>query len=165
MLGSVLIEVVQNFQVAGAVRAITADSKSVNTAMFRNLERERHLSEFKEEDSHICCVGHVINLAVQPLLKTLQTAAIQNEAQLANEEEDIRGNEGIQLSHASYKACKIIAKVCSSNRLWESLQAQAQTAQIPTKRPILDMPIRWISTYAMLERLLELRSAIDAVCR
>jgi len=140
VLGSVLIEVVQKFHVAGAVCSITADSASVNSAMFRNLEREEHLSGFKQEDSHIRCMGHVINLAVQSLLKTLQTTAIQNEAKLADEEEDTRGNEGTQLSHASYKARKIIAKVRSSNRLWESLQDQAQAARIPTKRPILDMP-------------------------
>ena len=101
---------------------------------------------------------------MQSLLKTLQTTAVQDEAPLADEE-DARGNEGTQLSHASYKARKIIAKVRSSNRLWESLQAQAQAARIPTKRPILDMSIRWNSTHAMLERLLELRPAIHAVCR
>ena len=164
-LGSILIEDVQKFQVVDAIRAITADSASVNTTMFCNLEREGHLSGFKQEDSHICYMGHVINLAIQSLLKTLQTIAIQNEAQLADEEEDTRENEGTQLSHTSYKTCKIIAKVRSSNQLWESLPAQAQAARIPIKQPILDMPIRWNSTYTILEPLLALHPAIYAVCR
>jgi len=140
-LDRVLLTIVQKFHVAGSIRAITADSASVNTAMFRNLEAVGHLSGFKQNDAHVRCMGHVINLAVQTLLKSLHTIPILDEGQLADEEGNV-GNQGTQLAQASYKARKIIAKIRSSYRLWESLQAQAQAARIPPKRPILDMPIR-----------------------
>lgn len=65
-------------------------------------------------------------------------------------DEEVDEAEGTRLS---YKARKIIAKIRSSNRLWESLQAQPLAARIPLKRPILDMPVRWNSTHAMLVRL------------
>lgn len=72
-LGRVLITVLEKFHVAGAIRAITANSASVNTAMFRNLKGEGHLSGFKQVDSHVRCMGHGINLTVQTLLKAFHT--------------------------------------------------------------------------------------------
>lgn len=111
---------------------------------------------------------------MKTLLKTLQTTPVHNEANLADDEEDFENQlegtqenqlKGTQLAQASYKARKIIAKIQSSHRLWESLKAQAQAARIPPKRPILDMPVHWNSTHAMLERILELRPTIDAVCK
>ena len=163
-LGKVTLSILNQFNIAGAIRAITADSASVNTAMFRNLEKEGLMSGFTQKDCHIRCMGHVINLAVQILLKVLKTTAADNEAKLADEDEE-GSSKDTQLSQASFKARKIIAKVRASTHLWEALQAQALAARIPSRRPIIDMPVRWNSTYSMLERLLELRPAIDAVCR
>ena len=164
-LGEVIINVLNKFHIAGAIRCITADSAAVNIAMFKNLENGGLMSDFTVQDCHVRCMGHVINLAVQTLLHALRATAIENEARLVDEEGEEVDSEGAQLYRASYKARKIIAKVRASNRLWESLQAQSLAARIPPKRPILDMPIRWNSTHSMLVRLLELRPAIDAICR
>lgn len=166
-LGEVIIALMNKFHIASSIRCITANSDSVNIAMFKYLEDGGLLSEFTAQDCHVRCMGHVINLAVQTLLNVLRATAIANEAQLVDEEATIDNNDSqdIQLQSASYKARKIIAKVRASNRLWEALQAQSLAARIPLKRPILDMPIRWNSTHAMLVRQLELRPAIDAVCR
>ena len=163
-LGEVTINILNRFHIAGSLRAITADSASVNTAMFRNFEKEAMLSGFTQEDCHVRCMGHVINLAVQTLLKALRVTALDNEAHLVDED-DTNLTDRSQIYAASYKSRKIIAKIRSSHRLWESLEAQSQAARISPKRPILDMPVRWNSTHAMLERILELRPAIDAVCR
>ena len=165
-LGQVTLNVLNRFNIAGAIRAITANSAAVNTAMFRNLEQGGLMFEFTQEDCHVRCMGHVINLAVQTLLKMLKTTATDNEAKLADEDEgDSLNKKETHLCQASFKARKIIAKIRASTRLWEALQAQSLAARISAKRPILDMPIQWNSTYSMLEQLLELRPAIDAVCR
>ena len=166
-LGEVIITLMNKFHIASSIHCITADSASVNLAMFKSLEKGGLLSEFTAQDCHVRCMGHVVNLAVQTLLNVLRATAHTNEAQLVDEdraEVDIESDD-IQFYNASYKARKIIAKVRASNRLWESLQAQSLAARIPLKRLILDMPVRWNSTHAMLVRLLELRPAIDAICR
>ena len=152
------------YKICGSIRAITADSASVNDAMFRLLENQ--LPNFTCHDSHIRCMGHVINLAVQAMLKELKASAISDEANIADDIDDAPDDlDTGTISVALYKARKIIAKIRSSNILWESLQAQAQVVHITAKRPILDMRVRWNSTYSMLERLLELQPAITAVCR
>lgn len=68
VLSQVIIEVFNKFHIAGAIRCITADSASANTAMFRNLEQGGLLPEFTLQDCHVRCMGHVINLAVQTYL-------------------------------------------------------------------------------------------------
>ena len=122
-LCEVVVDVLKKYNITGAIRAITADSASVNTAMFRNFKLEYGglLHEFTTEDCHIRCMGHVINLAVQTLLKTLRATAIDNEAKLVDEEDGDNLSTGTTLSQASFKARKIIAKIRSSNHLWESL--------------------------------------------
>ena len=164
-MGKVTVEVLKKFGVENFVRAITADSASVNTAMFRILEREGYMDGFNTEDCHVRCMGHIINLAVQALLKELQVTAGIGELDEDDEVDDDEVLQATKLTQASYKVRQIIKKIRSSNQLWESFQAQAKVAKISPKRPILDMPVRWNSTYSMLERCLELRTAIDAVCR
>ena len=94
VLGLVTLNVLSRFNIAGSIRAITVDSASVNTAMMRRLEHDGLLAGFNQEDCHIRCMGHVINLAVQTLLHGLHVTAIKNEAQLVDEDED-QSNQGI----------------------------------------------------------------------
>ena len=94
-LGGVVITVLNKFNISGAIRAITADSASVNTAMFRNLEKGGFLSGFRQQDCHVRCMGHVINLAVQVLLKGLRTTAIKDEAKLVDEDIEDSSSEGM----------------------------------------------------------------------
>lgn len=142
--------------------------------MFWLLERKGHLSGFTVKNCHVRCMGHIINLAVQVLLKTLRVTVHANVTQLADKSED--DNEALEeaeerivdstkVSKASLKGRRIIAKIRYSNQLWEALQAQSLAAKISPKRPILDMPIHWNSMHAMLERLIELQVLIDAICR
>lgn len=90
-LGKVTVDILKRFQIQDSICAITTDSASVNTAMFRYLERERLLGNFSQQDSHVRCMGHVINLAVQSLLKSLKITALTQEAL----GEDLENNRAI----------------------------------------------------------------------
>ena len=93
-LGRVVVDILDKFQILGAIRAITADSASVNTAMFKNLEHGALLLGFQQQDCHVRCMGHVINLAVQTLLKELRSTASKDEAKLADEDTEASYIEG-----------------------------------------------------------------------
>ena len=74
-LGKVTVSVLERFHITGSIRAITTVNTTVNTTMFRNLEQEGCLPSFTQKDCHVRCMGHIINLAVQSLLKTLKVTA------------------------------------------------------------------------------------------
>ena len=96
-------DILQRFRISRAVRAITADSATVNDAMFRLLEKNGRLSGFSYKDGHIQCMGHVINLAVQAMLKHLQATIEIDEANIADNIDNGIPEDAGQVVRALYK--------------------------------------------------------------
>lgn len=63
--------------------------------MIWKLEYGGLLNGFKQEDCHIRCMGHVINLSVQTLLKGLRITAIKEEVQLADDDIEVKVLPGL----------------------------------------------------------------------
>ena len=159
-LAKVTHKVVQKFGIENAVHTITSDNASVNVAMFRILEGL--LPRFTVGDGHIRCMAHVINLAAQTVLETLKANCNVSELYLAESNEiSTKTDIGSSLKIAR---C-IVAKIRSSKILWEALKNQASAENIKPLRPLLDMKVRWNSTYDMLERLIYLKPAINNLCK
>ena len=61
--------------------------------MIQNHKRESQLNGFTQNDCHVPCMGHVINLAVQSLLKTLKMITATHETQLSNDDEEVQSKQ------------------------------------------------------------------------
>ena len=138
----------------GHIRAITTDSASVNIKMIQILEKS--LKSFNATDAHIRCMAHVINLGAQKLLDNLKATATDNETM---DENSIAPPD---ISGVLWRVRRIVIKVRALNLIWE---AQVSAAKLPSLHLILDMRVRWNSTHDMLNRFIQLRPAIHAICQ
>ena len=64
-------------------------------------------------------------------------------------------------AEALNKLRRIIAKIRCSTTLWDALKTEAEAIKLKWLSPILDVRVRWNSTYQMLDRALQLRPAIE----
>ena len=122
---------------------------------------------FTQAEGDVRCIGHVINLAVQAALKTLK-------AEPAEETETYRmiyNSATIPLEFqktdvvsAFYKLRRHVY-IFRNRRIWRvALQNQCKAHGIKYRKPTLDMPIRWNSTYNMIKKAFDLQKAIQSVC-
>ena len=122
---------------------------------------------FTRAEGDVRCIRHVINLAVQAALTTLK-------AEPAEETETYRlvyNSATIPLEFqktdvisAFYKLRRHIY-IFRNRRIWRvALENQCRAHTIKYRKPTLDMPIRWNSTYNMIKRACDLQKAIQSVC-
>ena len=122
---------------------------------------------FTQVEGDVRCIGHVINLAVQAALKTLK-------AEPAEETETYRmiyNSATIPLEFQKTDVVSAFYKLRSyiyifrNWRIWRvALQNQCRAHGLQYRKPTLDMPVRWNSTYNMIKRACDLRKAIQSVC-
>ncbi|XP_051170278.1 uncharacterized protein LOC127287402 [Leptopilina boulardi] len=89
-IAAVFYKAINEFNIKEKILGITVDNASSNTTFMWELT---FLMDFDHENQHFRCYAHIINLAVQDLLKELKLKAsneIENELE---EEDDSRENE------------------------------------------------------------------------
>jgi hypothetical protein len=125
------------------VGCITMDNASVNTALCGILEQR--FINWKKQDGHVRCMAHVINLAVQKILKTFRAEALEAETDMAEAEV---WQPAAELSPGAIlkKVRRVVCKLRASTLKWEGLQRECAALDPPLKclRPILDMRIRFV---------------------
>ena len=120
------------------------------------------MTEWSQENGQIRCLAHVLNLAAQTVLKTLRSEADEREVDLASDDQHNQPiNNEVDPATTLHKLRQILAKIRSSNLLWESLQEDAQRKRLNWLVPILDVRVRWNSTHKMIQRALHLRPALE----
>jgi len=161
-MADVLVKVLNMYGIRESINCITADNATVNDEMFLDLELE--MREWSQENGQIRCLAHVLNLAAQTVLKTLRSEAEEPEVDLAaDDQRDLLNNNGVGPATTLHKLRQILAKIRSSNLLWESLQDNAQRKRLNWLVPILDVRVRWNSTHKMIQRALYLRPALECL--
>jgi len=159
-MSDVMIKVLDMYQMRESINCITADNAVVNDGIFLDLELE--MQDCSQEDGQIRYLAHVLNLAAPTVLKTLRSEAEEREVHLASDDCDDSGhNNEVDPATSLRKLRQIVAKVRSSNILWEALQENVQRKRLDWLVPILDIRVRWNSTYKMIERALYLRPALE----
>jgi hypothetical protein len=175
-LASQLHAVTDDLGITSAVFTCTRDNASANTVMlaeYENLASNHLIStqqpwRFTVKEGDVRCIAHIINIAVQNALKTLK-------ADPSAEIETYRCEPGAaRIPHAVESHTEVmntLAKlrrhiyVFRNRRAWkDALQKQTVAAGLKVQQLSLDMPVRWNSTYSMLESAIKLRVPITAIC-
>ncbi|KFY67389.1 hypothetical protein V496_01580 [Pseudogymnoascus sp. VKM F-4515 (FW-2607)] len=173
-LAEELAAVTDSLEITGAIFTCTRDNASINTVMLAEYEKLaskgwptiRQPWKFTVKEGDVQCIAHIIDIAVQAALKSLKASpdteveAYWCEQGLARIPQRI----GSDVSTALAKLRQHIY-VFRNRRAWkDALQKQIQAAGQKPRQLSLNMPVRWNSTYYMLETALKLRIPITAVC-
>ncbi|KFY19337.1 hypothetical protein V493_08008 [Pseudogymnoascus sp. VKM F-4281 (FW-2241)] len=175
-LASQLYAVTDDMGITGAIFTCTRDNASANTVMLAKYKRlaSNHSTStqqpwtFTVKEGDVRCIAHIINIAVQHALKTLK-------ADPSAEAETYRCEQGAaripRTVDSHTEVMNTLAKlrrhiyVFRNRRLWkDALQKQTMVAGLKVQQLSLDMPVRWNSTYKMLETASKLRVPITAIC-
>ncbi|GLB43962.1 putative hAT family C-terminal dimerisation region [Lyophyllum shimeji] len=155
-LGRALFKIVRRVGIASKIGWITCDNASNNNTMLENFERRINRldsrSGMKKWDCHfrhIRCLAHVINLATQAVLKTYSKAKYYDPQQPEQHEPDVLATDRDEVGLVR----AIAVKVRSSAKRKETFRrVQGKKAL----NILLDMPVRWSSTFNMLKRASDL---------
>ena len=175
-LAQQLAFVTKDMGIIGAVFTCTRDNASANTVMlteYEKLAKDQEVTTqqpwtFTVKEGDVRCIAHIINIAVQDALKTLKAAPVEQTESYRCEQ----GAARIPLSFDSnIEVMNTLAKlrrhiyVFRNRRQWkDALQKQTVVAGLKKLQLSLDMPVRWNSTYEMLNTAIKLRIPITAVC-
>jgi hypothetical protein len=173
-LAEQLVAVTDDYHITSAVFTITRDNASANTVMLAEFEKlaSKHKTTLQQpwtytvKEGDVRCIGHIINLAVQAALAALKAVP-------SDEPESYRleyGAARVPFSPEN-ETMAVLAKlwrhiyIFRNRRQWkDGLQKQCEAANIPFRQLSLDMPVRWSSTYHMIDTALKLQRPITALC-
>lgn len=132
---------------------------------------------FDIEDQHFRCFPHIINLAVQDVLKLINVDIRQyhndiysyineyndsdedkNENELSDDNINENGSE--IFSQIINNIRNTFKKIRRSEQLTIRLKLFCEAANIKFVKPMLDVKMRWDSSYGMLHTAIILKSAI-----
>jgi len=140
-MSDVMIKVLDMYRIRESINCITADNAVVNDGILLDLELE--MQDWSQEDGQIRCLAHVVNLAAQTVQKRLRSEAEEREVDLASDDCDDSGhNNEVHPATSLGKLRQIVAKVRSSNILWEAIQEDVQRKRLDWLVPILDVQVR-----------------------
>jgi hypothetical protein len=165
-LAEQMINVTDDYHITPAIFTCTRDNASANTAMLLEYEKlackhEPSLQQpwsFTVKEGDVRCLGHIINLAVQAALTALKAVP-------ADEPEAYRLEYGAARMPVlpDNKTVAVLVKlrrhiyVFRNRRQWKDmLKKQCEAANIQAQQLSLDMPVRWNSTFYMIDIAIKL---------
>lgn len=157
-LGKELLSDLDDLDITDRLLGVTADNASNNTTMLQYVEshyRERcPNSAFSVNWNQIECMAHVLNLAVQQILKFFKQP-------IDSEKYQPHSGSSDRMVTAVSRLSFICRKIRASPKLRRILENVCNQRKIECLIPIIDVKTRWNSTYDMLVRALELKEVIS----
>ncbi|GBC19616.2 zinc finger BED domain-containing protein RICESLEEPER 2-like [Rhizophagus irregularis DAOM 181602=DAOM 197198] len=148
-----------DFGILEKIFAITSNNATNNDTFMKYLEntcQKKNIS-FDAINNHCHCIAHIMNLAVQEILKQIKAGEA--------EPEDAILEMPINTGEVIPKLRKLIVKIRASPQRQEKFACHAEAAGLKELQLILDVKTRWNSTHNLLERALKMREALDAIAR
>lgn len=156
-LGQALFKVIKRVGIEHKTGHITCDNASNNTTMMQELATRLKAAtgeEYKWRKMKINCLAHVINLATQTLISAYSKAPHFDpknpEAHVPTSRDEVGLVRAISVEERSSSKRK---------EMWKTVQSEAGVTS-PVQL-ILDMKVRWSSTYLMLVRAEQNKTSVD----
>ncbi|KAF5318361.1 hypothetical protein D9611_014218 [Ephemerocybe angulata] len=170
-LGRAMYNVAKRYGITHKIGWITCDNASNNNTMLKwfgtKLNQNKHrrnakVPKWKHSERHIRCLAHIINLATQAVIAThSKTPHLNTESSPTDVDTALDDLADISTAYDRDETglIRIITvKARSSAKRTELLKQlqEKEGVKVPLNL-ILDMKVRWSSTFAMLKRALDLR--------
>jgi len=107
---------------------------------------------------------HVLNLAVQTLLKELKAEAVDDGPGPSDGDETAAAAQANQMSCIA-KLRQLVTMIRNSPKRRHELYNQCKASKVPKKALIRDVCTRWGPTYDMFRRACELRQPLSTMAR
>lgn len=165
-IAQVFFKCLQFYGIETKVGGITVDNAAANTTFMSELSNI--LPTFDAVDGHFRCFAHILNLAVQDVLKVLKVdTECMKELPIDSESEDCDSTGSCEdpLTPAGpvEKIRGVFKKIKYSEQLLQKFHSACVSAGEPTTAPILDVPTRWNSTFDMLNSALSSKNSLNFI--
>lgn len=162
----------KKLSIQNKVMGIRVDNSSVNDVFLQEFEKILHKQgiEFDCEDQHFKCFAHVLNLAVQDILKTLKADVFEEEKLDGSDSESDSENSNTENSDYKNippinKLCQICKKIKKSEQLKNQLGHYCKLNNEVLIDFPLDVSTRWNSSHDMITARLKMKKSISALVK
>lgn len=175
-IANFFLNIIKDYDIQKKVQGITLDNAAANTTFIQELSMlmDNDGIVFDTEDQHFRCFAHIINLAIQDVLKLINIKQClnnlysdtneYNDSEDEHEDElsddDMNANENEIFSRIINNIRNTCKKIRRSEQLTIRLKLFCEAANIKFVKPVLDVKTRWDSTYDMLNTAIILKPAI-----
>ena len=125
-------QVIEEFHLTNKLVALTTDNAAVN---YKCLSLLKAFNEDYRNVTHIPCIAHVLNIAVQSGLKTIQDEV--------------------------NKVSKLVHFITFSGKRKQIFEERCNLLHVKHLELVKDMSVRWNSTYLMLERAIKMKEVLN----
>jgi hypothetical protein len=174
-LAEKLSEITDSLKITKAIFTITRDNATPNNTMLNGFEAAASFYEdgdcleqpwsFTRKEGDVRCIGHIINLAVQDALSQLKAVPsdISETYQMDANEARIPVSQD-EIVSALSKLRRHVYIFRNRRGFRSQLEQQLKATGMKQRLLVLDMPVRWNSTYDMINVACMQESPITAVC-
>jgi hypothetical protein len=157
-LSVAFINVLEDFEIADRLLAVTADNASNNSTMMVHMEAYYHErypeAGFSVAWNQVECMAHVLNLGAQQILKEFKQPVDKDTYEAGSDSSD---DMVTAISRLSF-LCRKIRLAPKLRRLLEKVCKEKDVKYLV---PIIDVVTRWNSTYDMLVRAVEIKDVMS----
>jgi hypothetical protein len=145
------------------ISAFQMDNASNNDTTLQALATEPSLEGIDPKSYRLRCLGHIINLVVKALLFGNRSPSLQKALEDSSDADHFKIWRAQGAIGRLHNLVTYIARSESRLRAFEAAQkVDASDLILHLKR---DFGVKWNSTYAMIERALQLKPALQRYCR
>lgn len=156
------------------LQGITLDNASANTVFLAELAPLMAADNlpFSSVNQHFRCFAHVINLAVNDMLRVVQSdvdnvSEKDDDAEEEDEDEEVEEGEKssyVDCTRVLTKLKTIFKKVKYSEQLTRKLMSCCETTNTKMQSPNLGVATRWNSTCDMILTAIQMKAALNLFC-
>ncbi|KAL1949584.1 hypothetical protein VTO73DRAFT_8465 [Trametes versicolor] len=160
-LGEALYKVVARLKIEHKIGYITCDNATNNDTMmdhFASHVESNTTRSYSGRGHRVRCLAHIVNLATQALITTYSRSKPYDPQ---NPDDDLMVNINGRRDVVGLVRSIVVKARSSSKRKQLFLDIQKQAGEAHPRQLLMDMPVRWSSTYVMLHRASELKDHVD----